>query len=301
MTDTDPHPWCCARSLGFASECPLCPQYGTNAADRCPGHGLNDANQAVIETARLHAEHRHPGYEYRVTVGPRKQWDDIDRPPAGEDGEPDPSWERNVDAGRPGQGWDRFNYTEESYWRRKKQPPHRLGGAESGQETPARGEDPQGVVSGAQAAAEATGWTQLEARAFNAVLPALRQAGEWLPLSARRAVANAVLAELKPDMDALNNRAVGTWGMLKLMEQERDDWGDRHHAIADRLDRARQLHRENCLLATGKVKPTAFTCGMCDALDPQTATQATAGHDDGPSVRDCAEADRSWDLEKAGE
>ncbi|MFK4801702.1 hypothetical protein ACI3K5_23845 [Streptomyces sp. MPA0124] len=36
-------------------------------------------------------------------------------------------------------------------------------------------------------------WTQLEARAFNAVLPALREAGEWLPLTARRKVARAVL------------------------------------------------------------------------------------------------------------
>ncbi|MEU7416731.1 hypothetical protein [Streptomyces antibioticus] len=46
-------------------------------------------------------------------------------------------------------------------------------------------------------------WTQIEARAFNAVLPALRAAGEWLPLTARRAVANAVLTELKRELDAL--------------------------------------------------------------------------------------------------
>ena len=136
MTTPDPHPWCCARSLGFASECPLCPQYGTNGIERCPGHGLNDANQVVIETARLHAEHRHPSYEYRTTEGPRKQWDDIDRPPVGEDGEPDPSWERNVDAGRAGQGWDRFDYTEESYWRRKKAAPEPLDGPESVPQAP---------------------------------------------------------------------------------------------------------------------------------------------------------------------
>lgn len=47
-----------------------------------------------------------------------------------------------------------------------------------------------------------TRWTPVTARAFNAVLPALRTAGEWLPLSARRAVADAVLAELKPELDA---------------------------------------------------------------------------------------------------
>lgn len=47
------------------------------------------------------------------------------------------------------------------------------------------------------------GWTQVEARAFNAVQPALSKAGEWLPLSVRRAVARAVLAELKPELDDL--------------------------------------------------------------------------------------------------
>lgn len=166
MTDTDPHPWCCARSLGFASECPLCPQYGTNAADRCPGHGLNDANQAVIETARLHAEHRHPGYEYRVTVGPRKQWDGIDRPPTDEDGEPDPSWERNVDAGWPGQGWDRFDYTEESYWRRKKTAPQPLYGPEGGQETHGGGAEGPDGDSGSQEAMGDPELTAEEARAL---------------------------------------------------------------------------------------------------------------------------------------
>lgn len=57
--------------------------------------------------------------------------------------------------------------------------------------------------SGAQGHSGGSGWTQLEARAFNAVQPALRTAGEWLPLSARRAVANAVLAELKRELDAI--------------------------------------------------------------------------------------------------
>ncbi|WP_416477031.1 hypothetical protein [Streptomyces sp. LKA04] len=47
------------------------------------------------------------------------------------------------------------------------------------------------------------GWTQVEARAFNAVQPALSKAGAWLPLSVRRAVARAVLAELKPELDDL--------------------------------------------------------------------------------------------------
>ena len=60
----------------------------------------------------LHAKHSHPAYEYETTEGQRKRWDDQDVPPEGE------GWERNVDAGRD--GWDRFDYTEESYWRRLK-------------------------------------------------------------------------------------------------------------------------------------------------------------------------------------
>lgn len=118
-------PWCCADRSGHAAECPLCPQYGTSVLDRCPGHDLNNDNDQAINTARLHARRRHPAYEYRTTQGPRKQWADADQPPYGDDGEPDPTWERNIDAGRPGMGWDRFDYTEESYWRRVKRMPER--------------------------------------------------------------------------------------------------------------------------------------------------------------------------------
>lgn len=66
--------------------------------------------------AELHALESHPAWEYRTTMGPRKQWGDIDVPPRNREGEPEPGWERNVDAGRD--GWERFDYTEESYWRR---------------------------------------------------------------------------------------------------------------------------------------------------------------------------------------
>jgi hypothetical protein len=44
-----------------------------------------------------------------------------------------------------------------------------------------------------------------------------------------------------------------------------------HSVVADaeqRLVRAREVHQETCLLARGDVKPTAFTCGMCEALAP---------------------------------
>lgn len=110
-------PWCCT---GYAAECPLCPDYGTRLTHACLGHPLNDDNRAVVHTARLHSQRAHPDYEYATTEGPRKQWLGIDDPPSGEDGEPDTSWERNTDAGRPGMGWDRFDYTEQSYWRRRK-------------------------------------------------------------------------------------------------------------------------------------------------------------------------------------
>lgn len=66
--------------------------------------------------AQLHARFAHPAWEYRVTEGPRKQWDDADVPPTDDFGEPEPAWERNTDAGRD--GWERWDYTEESYWRR---------------------------------------------------------------------------------------------------------------------------------------------------------------------------------------
>jgi hypothetical protein len=66
----------------------------------------------------LHARCAHPDWEYRTTSGPRKQWDDVDDPPCDDYGNPEPGWERNIDAGMPGQGWERFDYTEESYWRR---------------------------------------------------------------------------------------------------------------------------------------------------------------------------------------
>lgn len=121
---TNQLPWCCT-GRGYVSECPLCPQYGTSLLDPCPGHPETDTNRQAITSARLHAEHRHPGWEYRTTTGPRKQWDNPEEPPHDEYGEPEPGWEANVDAGRPGQGWDRFDYHEEAYWRRRKPTPAR--------------------------------------------------------------------------------------------------------------------------------------------------------------------------------
>lgn len=70
----------------------------------------------VLTDPQLHARFAHPAWEYRVTEGPRKQWDDADRPPCDDNGDPEPGWERNTDAGRD--GWERWDNTEESYWRR---------------------------------------------------------------------------------------------------------------------------------------------------------------------------------------
>ncbi|MDH6224324.1 hypothetical protein [Streptomyces sp. MJP52] len=72
---------------------------------------------------------------------------------------------------------------------------------------------PSDPLNGPQNGAQRLGVRRdLEARAFNAVQPALHKAGQWLPMSARRAVANAVLAELAPELDALDRvRAIGPY------------------------------------------------------------------------------------------
>lgn len=65
--------------------------------------------------AELHARFAHPDWEYETTEGPRKRWEDQETPPYGD------GWECNVDAGRD--GWERFDYTEEAYWRRERTEP----------------------------------------------------------------------------------------------------------------------------------------------------------------------------------
>ena len=61
----------------------------------------------------LHQMRMHPDYEYKTTEGPRKRWDDEMRPPDDDD-----SWQVNIHAGY--EGWERFDYTEERYWKRPK-------------------------------------------------------------------------------------------------------------------------------------------------------------------------------------
>lgn len=61
--------------------------------------------------AWLHSRCMHPDFEYETTDGPRKAFDC--HKPAGE------GWVRNVEEGR--NGWERFDYHEEAYWRRPRQ------------------------------------------------------------------------------------------------------------------------------------------------------------------------------------
>ncbi len=69
----------------------------------------------------LHSRLMHPDFEYKTTDGQRKTWDDADQAPDGE------GWERNVDYGD--EGWERFDYHEESYWRRRNPQSPKGGGA----------------------------------------------------------------------------------------------------------------------------------------------------------------------------
>jgi hypothetical protein len=67
----------------------------------------------------LHERRAHPDFEYTLTEGPRKRWDDASVPPETDD--PTRPWERNTTEADP-QAWERFEYTEESYWRRRRTP-----------------------------------------------------------------------------------------------------------------------------------------------------------------------------------
>lgn len=65
--------------------------------------------------AEMHRARAHPAWEYDTTTGPRKAWGNPDVPPDSS------GWVPNVDAGRD--GWERFDYHEESYWRRPRVEP----------------------------------------------------------------------------------------------------------------------------------------------------------------------------------
>ncbi|MCO5195362.1 MAG: hypothetical protein M9930_19040 [Anaerolineae bacterium] len=71
---------------------------------------MDDKRELEALRAYLHERMSHPWYEYEVTDGPRKAWPDADTPPDGD------GWICNVHIGR--NGWERFDYHEESYWMR---------------------------------------------------------------------------------------------------------------------------------------------------------------------------------------
>lgn len=73
-------------------------------------HPTPEASDAVaLEIS--HANCNVPGWEYATQEGPRKSPGPQDYPPEGD------GWEKNTECGR--NGWERFDYTEESYWRRR--------------------------------------------------------------------------------------------------------------------------------------------------------------------------------------
>lgn len=71
---------------------------------------VSQAEQRRYPDADLHRAFWHVDWEYATTDGSRGAWDGADVPPEGE------GWVRNVHAGDS--GWERFDYTEESYWMR---------------------------------------------------------------------------------------------------------------------------------------------------------------------------------------
>ena len=72
--------------------------------------GVAIAADRRLPIDELHRKCSAPGWQYTTREGRRKACDEIFEPPEGI------CWERNVECGRD--GWDRFDHTEETYWRR---------------------------------------------------------------------------------------------------------------------------------------------------------------------------------------
>jgi hypothetical protein len=111
--------------------------------------------------------------------------------------------------------------------------------------------------------------------------------------------ADVVLAELKPELDIGEEEA---W--CKTCRRVWDGPGHRCESDAERrLDKVRDLRSD--------LRETTGARWIAEALDTileggQAATGATEpatfpGRDAGPTVRECADNDRRWPLEKAGE
>ncbi|GGV36793.1 hypothetical protein GCM10010293_40260 [Streptomyces griseoflavus] len=122
-------------------------------------------------------------------------------------------------------------------------------------------------------------WSQLEAHAFNAVQPALNKAGAWLPMSHRRAVAKAVLAAVQPHLAGHYQHAVDA---TVAAEQRADE-------AEAKLARVQQL-------------VDAYPCNLDPALIAEALNEPRPTPNTGPSVRECAEADREyWERKDAEE
>lgn len=152
---------------------------------------------------------------------------------------------------------------------------------------------------------------QLRAAAFNAVAPALKRHDEWLRLTVRRTIADAVLAAIEEFLDIGDAEA---W--CKTCRRVWD--GPRHRCESDAeqaiarvrevlVERRREVAEREVdgMLEFGT--PGASWCDAvmvtCGRIEEALQTATNPGHvpDDGPSVREAAADDRRWPLEKAGE
>jgi hypothetical protein len=132
---------------------------------------------------------------------------------------------------------------------------------------------------------------QLQAVAFNAVLPALEKHGEWLRLTARRTIANAVLEAIEGQLDigeaeAWCKTCRRVWGgprhrcesdaeqalarvVAALPPYSLPTHGDRSEGVQMGWDLARQT--------------------VLDAIEQSAAPEQADG---GPTVAECRDADR---------
>ncbi|MFF3620024.1 hypothetical protein [Streptomyces sp. NPDC002467] len=99
------------------------------------------------------------------------------------------------------------------------------------------------------------------ALAFNAVGPAINQAGYWLPLSARRAVADAVLDAVAGELDADQRRAVRIQTLL-------DDTRDRIRKLHRPVERAGRVVCAECSAYLGEPADRPAPCPTISALEP---------------------------------
>lgn len=74
---------------------------------------LADHIASALIPSSAPAEAEPVAWEYATTTGPRKAFYTADEPPKGG------GWELDYSRGRPGEAWERFEYYEERYWKRR--------------------------------------------------------------------------------------------------------------------------------------------------------------------------------------